>query len=388
MAREAHMRSLANDYPQLVLAPYEPPCLSLYQPTHRHRPDVDQDPVRFRNLVRALEESLQGDYSPKEIETLLAPFRELASDRPFWQHGLDGLAVLGSFDTFLVYRLQRRVPELAVVADSFHTKPLLRVMQSADRFQVLALELERIRMFEGDRYVLDEIPLAEGVPGTLTEALGDERTSPHQTVASYGGRAPGTPMRHGHGSRSEEVEVDTERFFRVVDRAVTEHHSRPSGLPLLLATLPQNRSEFRRVSQNPFLTELTIDVHPNSVTTEELRVAAWKVLEPVYLQRLAALVERFGTARANHSGSADVADVAAAAVAGRVETLLIEAERVMPGRVDFETGRVYEGSLERTEMGDVLDDLGEQVLRTGGEVVVVPAERMPNGSGLAAIYRY
>jgi hypothetical protein len=68
--------------------------------------------------------------------------------------------------------------------------------------------------------------------------------------------------------------------------------------------------------------------------------------------------------------------------------LLIEAEGVMPGRVDLETGKVYEGSLERTEVGDVLDDLGEQVLRTGGEVVVVPAERMPNGSGLAAIYRY
>jgi len=40
---------------------------------------------------------------------------------------------------FRVYRLQRPVPELAIVADSFHTKPLLRILQSADRYQVLAL---------------------------------------------------------------------------------------------------------------------------------------------------------------------------------------------------------------------------------------------------------
>ncbi len=34
---------------------------------------------------------------------------------------------------------------------------------------------------------------------------------------------------------------------------------------------------------------------------------------------------------------------------------------------------------------DVLDDLGELVLRNGGEVAIVPAERVPTQSGLAAI---
>ena len=29
------------------------PCLSLYQPTHRHHPDNQQDPIRFRHLVKA-----------------------------------------------------------------------------------------------------------------------------------------------------------------------------------------------------------------------------------------------------------------------------------------------------------------------------------------------
>ena len=29
----------------------EPPCLSLYQPTHRHHPDNLQDPIRFRNRM-------------------------------------------------------------------------------------------------------------------------------------------------------------------------------------------------------------------------------------------------------------------------------------------------------------------------------------------------
>ena len=37
---------------------------------------------------------------------------------------------------------------------------------------------------------------------------------------------------------------------------------------------------------------------------------------------------------------------------------------------------------------DMLDDLAELVLTKGGEVVVVPSERMPTDSGLAAICRF
>jgi hypothetical protein len=37
---------------------------------------------------------------------------------------------------------------------------------------------------------------------------------------------------------------------------------------------------------------------------------------------------------------------------------------------------------------DLLDDIGELVLRRGGEVVVVPHERMPADTGLAATFLY
>ena len=37
---------------------------------------------------------------------------------------------------------------------------------------------------------------------------------------------------------------------------------------------------------------------------------------------------------------------------------------------------------------DLLDDLGELVAKKGGVVMVLPAERMPSRTGLAAIYRY
>lgn len=339
--------------------------------------------------MKELEEPLRQQFPKDDIRTLLQPFLALANDRDFWNHTLDGLAVLGARGIFRVYKLQRPVTEFALVADSFHTKPLMRILQSADRYQVLGLNRQEIRLFEGNRDALDEIELARTVPKTITEALGDELTEPHRTVASYGGIGDGhSPMHHGHGGKESEVDIDAERFFRAIDRGILEHHSKPAGLTLILAALPQYHHLFHQVSHNPLLIEDSIEVHPDSLTIEELRQRAWQILEPHYLARLAKLVEEFGNAKSKGLGDDVLVQVAKAIVAGRVATLMIEAVRKIPGRIDSATGEIEFGDLSHPEVDDVLDDLGELALKKGGQIVIVPAERMPTDTGIAAIYRY
>ena len=128
---------------------HQPPCLSLYQPTHRWYPENQQNPIRFRKLVKELEASLRQKYPAIETRILLAPFEALAHDHPFWNHMLDGLAVLGAPSLFRVFLVQRPVPQLAVVADNFHIKPLRRFLQSVDCYQVIGLNLHQIRLLEG-----------------------------------------------------------------------------------------------------------------------------------------------------------------------------------------------------------------------------------------------
>lgn len=383
------MDSLEKDYASGLWSRQQPPCLSLYQPTHRHHPDNRQDPLRFRNLVRSLEESLHQQHPRADARALLNGFNELAGNEAFWNHALDGLAVLAADDLFRVYRLQRPVPELAIAADTFHTKPLLRILQSADRYQVLALTRDSIRLFEGNRDQLDEVELVDAVPATLTEALGDELTEPHLTVASYGGVGRmHAAMHHGHGGRETEVEKDTSRYFRAVDRALLEHHSQPARLPLIVASLPQHRALFQTISRNPFLVHDGIDTHPDSLDAETLKERAWQAMEPHYLNRLATLSELFGSARGTGLALKEVLEVARAAVEGRVSTLLVDADRVIPGRIDVNSGAVAIADLEHPDVDDLLDDLGELVLGRGGEVVIVPRERMPSDTGVAAILRY
>jgi len=365
------------------------PCLSLYQPTHRRHPDNQQDPIRFRQLVKALETSLRQQHETDAIKALVAPFEALTQDHDFWNHTQDGLAVLCAPGLLRVFLLQRPVAELAVVADSFHTKPLRQSMQSTGRYQVLALSLNKVQLFEGDRDTLDAVALAADVPQTIDATLGEELTEPHSTVSSYGGVGVGhTAMHHGHGSKKDEIDSDAERFFRAVDRAVLEHHSRPSGLPLMLAALPEHHHLFREVSHNPFLMVRGLRIDPQGLTHDALRQRAWEVVAPQFEVQQAAWSEAYCVAAAKGLGGEDLSQVAHAAVSGRVATLLIEADHLVAGRIDGSTGRIDPADLNNPRADDVIDDLGALVERMGGVVHVLPAERMPSRTGVAASFRH
>lgn len=374
------MNSFQTDVASGVLETATPPCLSLYQPTHRRHPENQQDAIRFKNLVKQLQTSLQKQFNAKESNALLAPFNTLADDHDFWSMSREGLAVLGAHGLFRVYRLQRAVPELAVVAPSFHTKPLHRLAQSTQRYQVLGLSRKAIRLFEGDRDTLDEVVLADSVAATMQAALGEEAAESQSMGGSHG--SPGS------GGRADEVDKDADRFFRRVDRDVLEHHSKAAGLPLILATLPENRELFHRVSRNPNLVKEAIDISPDAISFDSLRQRAWAVIEPFYVDRLRSQLDHFQTARANGLGDEALPAVAEAVVGGRVATLLIDGDRDVPGHVDETTGKVSLADMSRPDVDDVLDDLGELARKHGAEVFIVPGDQLPSDTGVAAIYRY
>jgi hypothetical protein len=124
------------------------------------------------------------------------------------------------------------------------------------------------------------------------------------------------------------------------------------------------------------------------MANERLRERAWEAMRPRYRARLAALCDAYASAKPDDLATDDVAKAATAAVESRVATLLIEAERMIPGQIDLATGKVQFGDPDRPDTDDVLDDLGEQVLRTGGDVVVVPKDEMPSSTGVAATFRF
>jgi hypothetical protein len=387
---EGTMKIITRNLIQELLSADKEPCLSLYMPTHRHHPENLQDPVRYKNLVKQLEESLSQNYSSVNAEKLLKPFLALGDDFSFWNHTSDGLGVFGADKLFRVIGMHEKIEELAVAASSFHTKPLWKYLQAMDQYHVLGLSLNDITLFEGNRYSLGIVEFPDDAPITIKDALGDELTEKHLTVAAYGGSGTSVAgMYHGHGAKKDEIDKDAERYFRVVADFIRDTYSEPTGWPLILAALPEHHNLFQKVSKNASLIKDGVIINPSSVSLTKLAEMAWQVMEPQYLKKIEDLTTRFGQGRAIGKGSADIKEVALAAVAGRVDTLLIEADRIIEERITkYVPVKTNAPDPENQEADDLLDDMGELVMKMGGEVFVLSSEKMPSKTGLAAIFRY
>ena len=384
------MPRLTRDLLDRLLEAHQPPCVSIYMPVSPAFPAELEDDKRFHDLLKRAEREVRGAYPALEVQRLMQKCRAAAGEREFWNKRLAGFALFCSPDWMMTVDLPRPVAETVIVADSFHTKPLIRQLQTMDRYQVLCLTRKDVRLLEGDPYALADVPLGN-MPRDIFEAFGEDVHAAPETAAA--GAAP--PLTHPSSQAIQHRPgmpdtgaAKTERWFRLVDAGIWERHSRINHLPLILCALPENQSAFRRISKNDCLLEEGIRLDPDHVPLERIRAEAWRVMEPRFQAKVRQAVDNFRAARAHHAGDDDVCAVAKSAAGGKVHTLLVEADRRVGGKLDPQSGQVTIGDINDPKLGDLLDDTAETVLRTGGEVLVMPPDLMPTDTGIAAVYRY
>lgn len=370
-----------------------PPCLSLYLPTERAFPQREQNVIRFKNLLRQVAADLYEHFPDTDTPALLAPLTALIDDADFWHHPRGGLVILRDRDQLHLLKVVGGVLEAAMVNHHFHLQPLLQLAQTTGRYQVLCLSRDHARLFEGSRDNLVEIELAAGVPRTLEEALGTDLTEGNQRGLPQGfGRASerGDAMQHNAGgiSKHDEQNADRERYFLALDRALTREHSQPSKLPLLLAALPEHQAVFRRISNNSLLLAEGLTGDPGPLDNEALRRKAWAVIAPRLDRRLADLLDTYAQRQGQGLASDRLDEIGGAVLDARVATLLVEAERRIPGHLDVDRRLLVPSDPAGANTEDLLDELSLQTLQQGGQVLVLPRERMPGKTGAAAIYRF
>lgn len=378
---------VAHHFPKDMIFKESGPLVSLYQPTHRSYPVNKQDAIVYKNLLRVIEQSLEDLPDSDLSDTIMKPLYEIQEDKEFWNHTSDGIAVFASANKCIVYNLRNPVEELAVVADSFHIIPLIKAFQSTENYQILGLSRENFTLYQGNRNGFEEIAIAQDAPRTMKEVLGEQLSEPHLTHGSHAG-AGGPSMYHGHGDVKQEIEKDTDKYFRYVDAYVLENYSRPSELPLILVALTEYHSQFKKISSNPHLIDEGINKSSESVDLDEVRDQARIIIDAINLKKVQKIVESYTEAEAKQLGSSDIKNVAKAASESRVDTILIEEDKIVPGKIDETTGKIKLGEINHPDTDDILDDLAELVLLNGGAVFVLAKDKMPSTTGIAAIYRY
>ncbi len=375
---------IVKRFPEDMITDKNGPLVSLYLPTHKSYPENKQDPIVFKNLLKHIETALEGVDS---ADTILKSLYALKEDKEFWNHTTEGIAVFATLNKCIVYRLDSPVNEVALVAKTFHIKPLLKAFQSNENYLLLGLSKENFSLYKGNRHSFKPIEIDKEFPTTLHEVLGFEKTDINLTFGSYNG-AGNPAMYHGNGDAQQEIEKDTEKYFRYVDAFVLDHYSKDNKLPLILLTLTEHQSIFKQLSNNPYLIEEGIHKSIDSMDIKDIQNEAWKIIETINAEKIPKITESFTKAEADALGSSELEAVVKAALESRVDTLYIEDKKSIPGKIDDETGKVEYIDGQSIDHVDILDDLAEIVLSHGGTVTVLSKDEMPSKTGVAAIYRY
>jgi hypothetical protein len=367
--------------------------VSIYMPTHRVGREMQQDPIRLKNLLSKAETVLEKRGLGKtEIDDLLKPVETLNADGEFWQHQSDGLALFLSANFFKYYRLPIEMDELLVVSERFHLKPLFTLMSNNGQFYVLALSQKDIRLLHGSRFSITQVDLGN-VPTSLREALWfddpEKQLQFHTATSTPGGTGKRPSIFHGHGANDVDEKNELLRYFQRVDKGLGALLGNEND-PLVLAGVDYLVPIYQQANGYPHLIESFIEGNPDELSPEELHQRAWEILEPIFQEEQQQALDKF--LELHHSGSdlasSDKSFAVAAAHYGLVETLFVALGVQQRGSFDPQKNEVEWHKEFQPGDQDLLDLAAVQTLKNGGTVYALEPENMPENTLLAAIFRY
>lgn len=351
-----------------------PASVSIYLPTTPVSGEVSGDRTVLSNLSREALDQLSAAGHPKaDIAAIEALLDDLVDDDSFWRFQAHSLAVFVTPDSARTFRVSNALKAMVEVADRFHIKPLLRSVTFPNAAYVLALSAGDVRLLE----ISPDLPLAVvDVPGLPKDAASARGVST-MIVTTQSRRSDSASGQRGSWAM----------FCRMVDRAV---HSKIGGkqVPLFLAADPALGAIYRSVSNHVGLAGFGIDQSPADMLDADISSAARGLLDRLYAEEIAAVVEQYWERANTGRATTDIAQAARAATMGAIATLLVDIDGQVPGTIDEDSGALHFAGSETASNYGVVDEIARRALLSGARVLAVRADDLPGTTQLAAILRW
>jgi hypothetical protein len=352
----------------------EPHCVSIYLPTSPVTHEGDAARIAFKNLSGAAIGQLEdAGVDKRDIWPLEEAFADLHDDEVFWSRLAHSLAVFATGDGVRTFRLPNRLTEVLEVSDRFHVKPLLRAVTFPQSCFVLALSQNGARLLEMSPDIPAATVAVPDMPRDAASAVGKASLSDRSADRRVQGDE-GKNMRLRQYARRVEEAV----------RPVLAGHDQP----LILAAADRLDAIYRTVNTYPRLVEPPIETFTEASTDVELDAASRAVLDRLYADELAQVRERYAERLSQDRATSDLGAVARAATYGAVDTLLADIDEHVPGFVDEASGVVTVDEADDAANYGVIDEIARRVVLSGGRVLAVRREDIPDGAEAAAILRY
>ncbi|MBS0643842.1 MAG: hypothetical protein JSS43_28615 [Proteobacteria bacterium] len=296
---------------------------------------------------------------------MLAPLHQVAAETDFADHRDPALALFTDGTFIVAEPLPREVPEMVVVAEDFHIKPLLPFLAMNRHFYVLALSKTRVRLLVATPFTCQEVPLDYLPPDAQAEL--DSRAA----VAT------------GPDVHMELIMQSPKRIAASVKAALAD------DAPIVLIADPAVGGHFLKQTDLPQILPEPIAFNPFAVSDSELVGKAMEPMQPLLTAELDTALEqinaRLGTAQP--TVAIRLEEILQAAPEGRVDTVVVAQDEALWGQ--YTPGALPSAHGHRTPGDeDLLNKAAVMALRNGARAYAVAHDRLPRQVLAAALMRY
>ena len=370
---------------RVLTEPHKGPCISIFLPTHTLGTDAEQEPIRLKNVLRKAQVLLrQGGWSEDVIDNVIRPIRDHMSEQLSCQHRNEGLASFSAPGFTRNYAVPFNVPELVLVGNQFHLKPLFHAIEAATSYCLLTLSQGGVRLYEGDCNAL--VPMTDIVlPGSPFSP--SEHNAGRRGIPWHGSKASGRRFLPFHGA----TERDGRRkdlllaFFRRVDEVLKSQLRADHG-PIVLAGVTYLCSLYRNVSRAGCVLEEEIRGNPDHISMDELHRRSSSIASAFFQSTRDKTADEYYQLWHTPRASNNVREIAVAAHDGRVKTLFVAV-----GVQEWaHSKRRTEDATNHQPPGDqdLLNLAALDTFMAGGTVFAVTPDLVPGRGPAAAVFRY
>jgi len=368
------------------LAAAEGPCITILIPLRRE--DNRLIPATVKDALHEAQKRLQDrNVEPKQIKALLEPLRGL-------EENLDAepqqkvAVILRSPGVFSHYYFAEQTEESVTVADHFYLLPLIPTLRENRPFYILALSQNHIRLLRCTNTTSEEVDLPATIPRRLDDFLQNDQPDHMLDGGSAGGPSTGSMGRvmFGTGTDKERKDEYLLHFYKAIDRGIA-HLLKDAPAPLVIAGVEYELTLYQRESEFPRLVDEGVRGAPDGLKGGELHKRALEVIQPYWdkdIEEALAVFEQFGSERTSLS----LKEIVKAAYDGRVLHLFVARGAKEMGNFDEATHRVRTHAEERPGDEDLINAAAVQTINHAGNVFVLPRNKIPHGSQIAAVMRY
>jgi len=338
-------------------------CITLVVPARRPGAQEGSRRALVHSLIRMANEKLSG-HQFEGATQLVAELEEIARDAGT-DGGGAGFVVFKSPKHTARYYLPDQPSERLVASDCFCLLPFVADGFAAHEFLVLALGRKHLRLFRYSNGACEELSLPAAVPANLDAAGGFDQPDHDLMNRSSAGPSIGamSGVQFGTQSDREALPEHLHHFFRAVDRGLGEAFG---DQPILLMGVHEHLASYRRVAKRAHFLESDRLGSAESLAASDVAACARNAARTHYARQAEQAFAEYLELRNRKRALSEISEIVRAAQQGRVHCLCVRSE-IEPG-------------------DDPINDAVVETLSTGGDVFVLPPEKMT--VALGAILRY